>query len=295
MTILKNGMIGNMMKRKKEEESWVKKIEERFCVTQEFETPTLSLIIPTFNSFERITRTLESIKRQKYPNLEVIIVDAGSKDHTLEVISRFFSFVSRIYAVKTPHFPEMMNRGISLATGQYITFLFPGSFYLNDQALLLMAQAIHRGNFPDMLYAGTIQKQIGRQGNLIHETFSENLLKRGILPTTLLASWFHQNLIEKIGKFNTHYSSRTDFDFFCRISKKENVRVKRLEHVLVDYDYGVFSYARQVRIFQEIGRVIFSQFGFFCFLRYLVKLRFLKLSRLFLRFFRKKLAKKLGS
>lgn len=294
MTILKNSMIGNMT-RKKEEGSWIEKIEKKFCITQSFEPVALSLIIPTHNSFERISRTLESIKRQKYPNLEVIIVDADSKDHTLEIIGRFFPFVSRVYAVKTFHLPEMMNHGISLATGKYITFLFPGSFYLNDQALLLMAQAVKQEGCPGMVYAGTIQKQIGRPGDLIYTNFSLDLLKRGILPATLLASFFHQTLLDKVGKFNPHYSMRTDLDFFCRLIKKTNERIFMMDHVLVDYDYGIFSYARQMRIFQERGRIIFTQFGFFCFLRYLIELRFLKLSRLFLHLFRKKIAKKLGS
>lgn len=250
------------MKRKEiQPSSWLKNIDEVFVPEDLSPNVSLTVVVPVYNCSERAAVTLESIRRQNYPQLEVIVIDAGSTDHTLERVSTYFSLITRIYTVAEFHLPEMMNRALSLASGKYITFLFPGSFYLSQYTLLLMANAAIRENYPDLLYSGSIQKEIKRPATLIQDSFDQKILEKGRLPATIVASWFRRDLFDRVGKFNTKYQERMVFEFFCRCSKEKNIRVFLVDRVLVDFDYGPFSYEKHIRIFWQTWGILLYHFG----------------------------------
>lgn len=252
--------------------SWVQEIERQFAPHKPVPTLSLSLIIPSYNCSERIATTLESIARQKYPQLEIIVVDAGSTDKTLDVVGSFSEIVSRVYTVDEYNLPEMMNRGISLVTGEYVTFLYPGSFYLSSVALLLMAEAAEREKKPDLLYSGTIQKEVKRPAKLIQKPFDRRILVKGEVPGAIVACWFRIDLFDKMGKFNTHYHERAVYDFFCRFSKEKGLSIYLVDWVFVDFDYGPFTYGKYMRVFHQTWTILVDHFGFMAAMRWFLKL-----------------------
>src|SRR6185503_10853953 len=231
--------------------TWVEQVEKKFVTKEPFPIVDVTLILPVYNCSERAAISLESVRRQNYPHLEIIVIDAGSTDRTLDVISSFASMITRIYTVTEYDLSEMMNCGISLASGKYITFLFPGSFYLSSYALPLMAEAVVEGGYPDLIYCGSIQKEIKRRAQLIQDSFNQSILERGRLPATVVAIWFRTDLFAKIGKFDRYYKARAVFDLFCRCSKEKKCTIQLVDRVLVDFDYGPFSYGKHLRIFKE--------------------------------------------
>lgn len=88
--------------------------------------PLISVIIPTFNSENFIRQTILSVLNQTYKNLEIIIVDDGSKDQTVSIINLFVQKDKRLKIFQTgpsgrPSVPR--NKGVEKATGEYIAFL----------------------------------------------------------------------------------------------------------------------------------------------------------------------------
>jgi glycosyltransferase involved in cell wall biosynthesis len=83
----------------------------------------ISAVVPTYNREKTITRCLDSILSQTYPVYEVIVVDDGSQDKTLEIISS--KYADRVRIVRTKHrgAQAARNAGIIAATGEYIAFL----------------------------------------------------------------------------------------------------------------------------------------------------------------------------
>ena len=79
--------------------------------------PLVSIVIPTLNSEKTLEECLTSIKDQIYQNYEVIVVDAGSKDRTTEIASKFDV---KIINTDTPSMTKQTNRGISNSKGDYI-------------------------------------------------------------------------------------------------------------------------------------------------------------------------------
>lgn len=80
----------------------------------------VSIIIPTFNEQRNIGRLLESIKKQLDPGLEVIVVDDGSKDATVEISRRY---TKKVYPRKHAERSVQRNFGAAKAAGKYLLFL----------------------------------------------------------------------------------------------------------------------------------------------------------------------------
>jgi glycosyltransferase involved in cell wall biosynthesis len=88
----------------------------------------VSIIIPSFNSEQKLPETLESVVNQTYLNWECIVVDDGSTDETTAVVkgycekdNRFKSFIRPVHKLKGPS--SCRNYGLELAKGDYIIFL----------------------------------------------------------------------------------------------------------------------------------------------------------------------------
>jgi len=81
--------------------------------------PLVSVIIPTYNSARMLSLTLQSIKRQTYPSVEIIVVDRFSRDGTPHIASRFGAHVIQADTERA----EAKNIGLKAAKGQYVLFL----------------------------------------------------------------------------------------------------------------------------------------------------------------------------
>ncbi|AJI46845.1 glycosyltransferase [Francisella philomiragia] len=91
-----------------------------------------TVITVCYNSERTMQRTLQSIKDQTYKNIEYIIIDGGSTDKTLEIISNYSDIVNILVSEPDNGIYDAMNKGIKLATGDYIGFLNSDDYYTND-------------------------------------------------------------------------------------------------------------------------------------------------------------------
>lgn len=94
--------------------------------------PSISIIIPNFNQGSYIEETILSIINQKYPKLELIIIDGGSTDNSIEVIRKFDEYIT--YWVSEPDRGQShaINKGFQMATGDYIAWMNSDDCYLGD-------------------------------------------------------------------------------------------------------------------------------------------------------------------
>lgn len=86
---------------------------------------TISVIIPVFNSEKQIKRCLESVLAQSYKDFELIVVDDGSTDKSLEIVTDYAQLDRRIKVVSIANSGVSVarNQGISIAVGEYIAFV----------------------------------------------------------------------------------------------------------------------------------------------------------------------------
>ena len=84
--------------------------------------PLVTIITPAYNRADLIEETIHSVLEQKYPNLEYIIIDDGSKDNTLKVIKKYKDKV-KIVSQKNMGETRTVNKGFSLAHGDIIAVI----------------------------------------------------------------------------------------------------------------------------------------------------------------------------
>ena len=87
--------------------------------------PKISVIVPAYNIEEYIGECLESLINQTYHNLEIIVVNDGSKDNTLKIIEKYASEDNRLIVINKPNggLSSARNAGLDIMSGDYVSFI----------------------------------------------------------------------------------------------------------------------------------------------------------------------------
>lgn len=109
--------------------------------------PTVSVILPVYNAAQRLPACLESICRQRYQNLEIIVVNDGSNDASMSILNQYAAKDKRIVAVDKDNrgVSATRNLGISLAKGKYLQFI-DSDDYLDENATRLLVERAEETN-----------------------------------------------------------------------------------------------------------------------------------------------------
>lgn len=114
-------------------------------------TPKISIITISFNSEKTIEETIKSVVSQNYANLEYVIIDGGSTDHTLEIVEKYRDKIATIISEPDKGISDAFNKGIKHATGEIIGIINSDDVLLPN-ALQAVAAAyepgtsVYRGN-----------------------------------------------------------------------------------------------------------------------------------------------------
>lgn len=229
---------------------------------QDYEYPKVSIVIPTYNSAKDVRASLESLLEQEYPDYEILVIDGGSTDRTLEVIKAMRDERVHIYSVSSQQRYEMLNKGISQASGAYINFLFPGDFYIYRDTLKHMMSLALENNKPHIVYCGSLLRDGKSEVKILYRPFNLKLLQQGQQPTSLQSIWFRADTFREIGKFRTVYELRGGYELLCRFALNRDLRAVGTHRVLTDYDLRWVTKTMVFRHFVETLRIILIYFGF---------------------------------
>ncbi len=118
----------------------------------------VSLIIPVYNSENKIARCIKSVLAQTYSDLEIILIDDGSKDKSLEICHQFEKTDKRIRVLTQPNkgVSYTRNRGIQCAQGEYIQFV-DSDDYITPDMVQKMVATIQEKN-ADLVICGIEEK-----------------------------------------------------------------------------------------------------------------------------------------
>lgn len=129
--------------------------------------PEISVIIPVYNKEAYIEKSLHSVLEQSFTDLEVIAVNDGSTDHSLEILQRLASQDARISVIDIPNggVSNARNTGLTHARGKWIQFL-DADDWLEEEYLLQAMQTLKQ-NPADILFSGF--SMVDEQMNLVKE------------------------------------------------------------------------------------------------------------------------------
>ncbi|MET6998758.1 glycosyltransferase [Chitinophaga sp. H8] len=134
--------------------------------------PMVSVIIPCFNSSMFMREAIESIMNQSYPELEILLIDDGSTDNTLDIIQELSALDGRIKLVRNERNLKLvntLNKGISLCNGKYIARMDADDIAC---PLRIEKQVAYMETHPE----------IGLLGSFIEEFDDKRIIGRGIQP-----------------------------------------------------------------------------------------------------------------
>lgn len=177
-------------------------------------TPLVSCIVPTYNSEKYLVDCLESILAQTWPSLEVIVVDDGSSDATVEIASGYRERV-RVVSQNDCGPAETRNHGIRTATGELLAFLDPDDLWHEEK---LARQMACLQNDPGLDMCVThVQMFWDDAAHDQHERLREHpRVKKpvaGFATTTLLAG---RSVFDRVGYFDSKYWFGDSMDWFLR-------------------------------------------------------------------------------
>lgn len=102
---------------------------------QEIEQPLVSIIVPSYNHEKYITQCIESIINQTYKNFELIVIDDGSKDNSVEILKDLqLKYEFKLFLQENHGTAHTINRGIKeFSSGEYITFCASDDYWVEDK------------------------------------------------------------------------------------------------------------------------------------------------------------------
>ena len=189
--------------------------------------PLVSVVVPTLDAARYLEDALDSIESQSYPHREIVLVDGGSSDGTLEIAGRYADL--RIIYQTGTGLADAWNCGIEGSAGELVAFLDGDDLWepakLERQVGVLVAESAADCAITRMRFAL-------EPGFTIPPGFRPELLDSdhvANMPSALLA---RRSLFERIGTFDTRWAIASDIDWFARV-KDAGLRVELVDEVLV--------------------------------------------------------------
>jgi glycosyltransferase involved in cell wall biosynthesis len=110
--------------------SFLSQLNEQDSVYPEGKWPKISIVMPSFNQVKFIERSILSVLNQGYPDLELIIIDGGSTDGTVDIIKKYEDSIKYWVSEKDAGQSDALNKGFSLASGEIFGWLNSDDLYL---------------------------------------------------------------------------------------------------------------------------------------------------------------------
>jgi glycosyltransferase involved in cell wall biosynthesis len=185
----------------------------------------ISIVIPAYNAEHTILKTVESVQRQTFSDFDLIVINDGSTDRTLELLQSIQDDRMKIFSYENGGLPVARNRGISHATGEFISFIDADDIWTPDKLELQLA-ALHKHPEAGVAYSWTAYFLDGQEESLFpyNPVFFEGNVYDKLLINNFVASGSNilvrRKAIESVGEFEPTLKSCEDWDFYIRLAAK---------------------------------------------------------------------------
>jgi len=198
----------------------------------------ISVITVCYNAEAVIANAVRSTLDQSYADIEYVIVDGGSTDETLAILEPFRDRIACFKSEKDEGIYDAMNKGVSLATGDYVIFMNSDDRFASPKAI---QSAVDQGMTADIVY-GDADFVDEATGVTTHRRFPP-ATKRFFCFDNLChqAVFYKRSAFDRVGKFDTSFRVVADYEWFLRAL---TVHGLSFQHVNVDvavYRLGGFS------------------------------------------------------
>lgn len=183
--------------------------------------PLVSVVLPILNGGDAFVAALESVLGQTYENVEVIVMDGGSTDGTLDVLRARDSSIDVWVSASDGGVYSAMNKGIRLARGEFIAILNADDGYMPD-ALERAVGAMVVAKASYAFGSVTVRDADGSPRFAVHplaDPDEEARSPSGRMPFPHITMVVARNLYHNLGAYDTRYRVAADYDFALRLMR----------------------------------------------------------------------------
>ena len=222
-------------------------------------SPKVSVITVVYNGAETLERTILSVASQTYPSVEHLIVDGGSCDGTLDIITHYSDYISQWISEPDNGLYDAMNKGIQMARGEYLWFINSGDEIAGPDVL---AKVFVNQEEADFYYGETVL--VDNQGQLIGDrrlkppaqlTWKD--LRNGMLVS-------HQSVIVRrrvCNFYDTSYKFSADYNWVVEALKRSK-KISNTHLVLSRFLEGGLTRKNIIPGLKERFRIMVNHYGF---------------------------------
>ncbi len=186
--------------------------------------PLISVIVPLYNGEKTIRETVKSILNQSLQNFELIIINDGSQDASLEMVSNFQDSRIKVFSYPNSGISTTRNRGISHATGEYISFIDADDLWTpnklesqlkalqeNPKAAVAYSWSDHINEFGQPLNRGSYMTV---NGDVYPKILLIDFIANGSNPL------IRREALMEVGGFDESLSTSADWDMWVRLAAR---------------------------------------------------------------------------
>jgi glycosyltransferase involved in cell wall biosynthesis len=197
--------------------------------------PLISVVLNTYNSARFVQETIESALNQSLSDFELIVIDDGSTDSTLKIVSLFKDERIHVYSYRNGGIATSRNRGIEKASAEYIAFLDHDDIWHHEK-LNCQLKALQES--PQSALAYSWINIIDESGDFVRALSKTH--KSGYIHKDLLLKNFfmtasnpllRKSALVEIGGFDETIYGADDWDLFLRVAERYTVALSPHHHI----------------------------------------------------------------
>jgi glycosyltransferase involved in cell wall biosynthesis len=212
-------------------------------VSKEFTPGLVSIIVASYNHADYLIRRMESLVNQTYPDIEILVIDDCSSDHSVEILQKYISYpnVKLILREQNGGWVTVSNQGVELSRGEYILFancdddcdvdlvsqlvraiiehkhiglVFCRSLMIDENDIIIGDDfQVRESSFKKRCVTNTV---------ITGTEFHRFLMHSCVIPN-LSAALFRRTCLNDVGLLSHAYRACSDWDLFFRLSRYNSV------------------------------------------------------------------------
>ncbi|MFB2917415.1 glycosyltransferase family 2 protein [Aerosakkonema funiforme] len=186
--------------------------------------PKVSVVIPAYNAMRYLPATLDSVFNQTYTDFEILIIDDGSKDETVEWVAQITDPRVKLISQQNKGVSEARNAGIANARGEYIALLDADDLW-EPTKLEKQVRCLEDNPAVGLVY--TWVKYADEEGNpteKVQTAYVDGDVLKHILQSNILCCsstpMVRRSCFEDVGVFDSKLSGVADWDMWIRIASR---------------------------------------------------------------------------
>lgn len=197
----------------------------------------ISVITVCKNALSTLEKTIKSVAKQTYLDIEYIIIDGASTDGTLELLQHYKNDITKITSEPDQGIYAAMNKGILASSGDYLYFLNADDFLLEENTISDVVNFLKGHPECDVAY-GNIQVRHSNGNISCHKPPKPDKILDELITGALphQATFANKTVFNEIGNFNELYQIAADYEWFLRITESQSLKISYMPITVASYN-----------------------------------------------------------